>query len=74
MALLPSPDAATDALYIAEENVGVWRYGLDPASGAARTLVQPIASAAAAPATARPAPPASSITFLERPSQRGRNP
>lgn len=36
-------DAATDALYIAEENVGVWRYGLDPASGAARTLVQPIA-------------------------------
>lgn len=36
-------DEATDALYIAEENVGVWRYGLDPASGAARTLVQPIA-------------------------------
>jgi len=36
-------DEATDALYIAEENVGVWRYGLDPASSAARTLVQPIA-------------------------------
>jgi len=36
-------DPATDALYIAEENVGLWRYGLDPASGAARTLIQPIA-------------------------------
>ena len=36
-------DEATNALYIAEENVGVWRYGLDPASGSARTLVQPIA-------------------------------
>lgn len=36
-------DEATNALYIAEENVGIWRYGLDPASGAARTLVQPIA-------------------------------
>ncbi|WP_291835322.1 phytase [Brevundimonas sp.] len=36
-------DEATDALYIAEENVGVWRYGLDPASGATRTLVQAIA-------------------------------
>jgi 3-phytase len=36
-------DEATNALYIAEENVGVWRYGLDPASGAARILVQPIA-------------------------------
>jgi 3-phytase len=36
-------DPATDALYIGEENVGVWRYGLDPASGAARTLVQGIA-------------------------------
>ena len=35
-------DAATDALYLAEENVGVWRYGLDPASGDARTLVQGI--------------------------------
>ena len=36
-------DEATDALYIAEENVGLWRYGLDPAAGAGRTLVQPIA-------------------------------
>ena len=36
-------DEATDALYINEENVGLWRYGLNPASGAARTLVQPIA-------------------------------
>ena len=35
-------DEATDALYIAEENVGVWRYGLDPASGAARSQVQAI--------------------------------
>ncbi|HEX8661577.1 MAG TPA: phytase [Brevundimonas sp.] len=36
-------DEATDALYIAEENVGLWRYGLDPASGDRRTLVQPVA-------------------------------
>lgn len=36
-------DEATDALYIDEENVGLWRYGLNPASGAARTLIQPIA-------------------------------
>ncbi len=36
-------DEATDALYITEENVGLWRYSLDPASGGARTLVQPIA-------------------------------
>ena len=36
-------DEATDALYITEENVGLWRYGLDPASGAARTLIQPVA-------------------------------
>ncbi|RYG19866.1 MAG: phytase, partial [Caulobacteraceae bacterium] len=36
-------DEATDALYINEENVGLWRYGLNPASGAARTLIQPIA-------------------------------
>lgn len=35
-------DEATDALYLTEENVGVWRYGLNPASGAARTLVQGI--------------------------------
>jgi 3-phytase len=37
-------DPATGALYIAEENVGLWRYGLDPAAGAARTLVQPVAA------------------------------
>lgn len=36
-------DESTNALYIAEENVGLWRYGLDPAAGSARTLVQPIA-------------------------------
>ncbi|RZJ41885.1 MAG: phytase, partial [Brevundimonas sp.] len=36
-------DEAADALYIGEENVGVWRYDLDPATGGARTLVQPIA-------------------------------
>lgn len=36
-------DEATDALYINEENVGLWRYGLNPASRAARTLIQPIA-------------------------------
>jgi 3-phytase len=36
-------DEATNALYIAEENVGLWRYGLDPATGATRTLIQPIA-------------------------------
>ncbi|WP_313576803.1 phytase [Brevundimonas sp.] len=36
-------DPATDALYIAEENVGLWRYGLDPASGGTRTLIQPVA-------------------------------
>ena len=37
-------DEATNALYITEENVGLWRYGLDPASGLARTLIQPIAA------------------------------
>ncbi len=37
-------DEATAALYITEENVGLWRYGLDPASGAARTLIQPVAA------------------------------
>ena len=36
-------DEAAGALYIGEENVGVWRYDLDPATGGARTLVQPIA-------------------------------
>ena len=36
-------DPATNALYLGEENVGVWRYGLDPASGETRTLIQAIA-------------------------------
>jgi len=36
-------DPAADALYLAEENVGVWRYGLSPATGDARALIQPIA-------------------------------
>ena len=36
-------DEPTDALYIAEENVGLWRYDLDPASGDRRNLIQPIA-------------------------------
>ena len=36
-------DPATDALYLAEENVGVWRYGLGARSGDTRILVQPIA-------------------------------
>lgn len=36
-------DEAGDALFIAEENVGVWRYRLDPSAGDGRTLVQPIA-------------------------------
>jgi 3-phytase len=36
-------DPEADALYLNEENVGLWRYGLNPASGAARTLIQPIA-------------------------------
>lgn len=35
-------DEATSALYINEENVGLWRYDLDPATGGARTLIQPI--------------------------------
>ena len=30
-------DDAAGALYVAEEAKGIWRYGLDPASGAART-------------------------------------
>lgn len=36
-------DPQSDALYVAEEGVGIWRYGLDPASGAARTLLQGVA-------------------------------
>ncbi|HYD28157.1 phytase [Brevundimonas sp.] len=35
-------DEATDALYIAEENVGLWRYRLDPSGGDGRALVQPV--------------------------------
>lgn len=35
-------DGAGDALYLGEENVGIWRYGLDPASGSARVMIQPI--------------------------------
>jgi len=36
-------DPQTGALYLDEENVGLWRFDLDPASGANRTLIQPIA-------------------------------
>lgn len=36
-------DEGSGSLFVNEENVGLWRYDLDPASGAARTLVQPIA-------------------------------
>ena len=36
-------DEPTDALFMAEENVGVWRYDLDPSAGARRTMIQPIA-------------------------------
>ena len=36
-------DPQSDALYLTEENVGLWRYGLDAAAGATRTLIQPIA-------------------------------
>lgn len=32
-------DEVSDALYIGEELVGVWRYGLDPASGEVRTQI-----------------------------------
>ncbi len=32
-------DDATGALYVAEEAKGIWRYALDPATGAARTLL-----------------------------------
>ncbi|MDP3802296.1 phytase [Brevundimonas sp.] len=35
-------DADNAALYLNEEGVGVWRYGLDPASGDARTRVQAV--------------------------------
>lgn len=36
-------DEASGALFIGEENVGLWRYDLDPASGDRRTLIQPVA-------------------------------
>jgi 3-phytase len=32
-------DDVTGAVYVAEEDVGIWRYRLDPASGAARSAV-----------------------------------
>lgn len=35
-------DPASNALYLAEENVGVWRYGLSASSGDVRTLIQPV--------------------------------
>lgn len=37
-------DETSGSLFIGEENVGLWRYDLDPASGSARTLIQPIAA------------------------------
>jgi 3-phytase len=37
-------DDATGRLYIAEENVALWQYGLDPASGNARTAVDTLPS------------------------------
>lgn len=38
-------DDARGLLYIGEEGVGIWRYGLDPATGAARTQVAAAPSA-----------------------------
>jgi len=35
-------DDRAGTLYIGEEDVGVWRYGLDPAAGDARISVQPV--------------------------------
>jgi 3-phytase len=37
-------DDARNALYIAEEDVGVWRYGLAPGTGAARTSIDRVGS------------------------------
>lgn len=37
-------DPESDSLYVGEEGVGVWRYRLDPSSGAARTLLQGVAA------------------------------
>lgn len=36
-------DEASGSLFIGEENVGLWRYDLDPATGDRRTLIQPVA-------------------------------
>ncbi len=35
-------DDSTGALYISEEDVGLWRYGAEPASGETRTLVDEV--------------------------------
>ena len=35
-------DPHSNSLFVGEEGVGVWRYSLDPAAGASRTLLQPI--------------------------------
>jgi 3-phytase len=35
-------DDQSGALYIGEENTGIWKYGADPASGAARTAVDKV--------------------------------
>ncbi len=37
-------DDVTGRLYIAEENAGLWQYGLDPASGTTRTAVETLPS------------------------------
>ncbi len=37
-------DDLTGRLYIAEENVALWQYGLDPASGTARTAIESLPS------------------------------
>lgn len=36
-------DEASGSLFIGEENVGLWRYDLDPATGNRRTPIQPVA-------------------------------
>jgi 3-phytase len=38
-------DDANGRLYVSEEDVGLWRYGADPATGQARSLVDPVAAA-----------------------------
>ncbi len=42
-------DEAGGGLYIGEENHGLWRYGLDPATGGARSLVAAVPSDALKP-------------------------